>query len=91
MRAAIPILVRSEDAQMPWEEKAETRQLSVHGFSFLCCHELCVGDFVTCVRLDNGRRVGARVAWARPRDSGETEAGVEFTSDEDFWALEAGI
>jgi hypothetical protein len=35
--------------------------------------------------------MGARVAWARSKDSGETEAGVEFVSEEDFWGLEAGV
>ena len=91
VRARIPILVRCEDAQKPWEEKTETLQLSVHGFWFLCRHELHGGDALTCVRLDNGRRAGARVAWARPKDSGETEAGVEFVTDEDFWDMEAAV
>ncbi|PYU28635.1 MAG: hypothetical protein DMG31_19620 [Acidobacteria bacterium] len=91
VRASIPILVRSEDAQKPWEEKTETRELSVHGFSFLCRHELRDGDALLCVRLDNGRRVGARVAWARPKDSGETEAGLEFVTETDFWGMEASL
>jgi len=91
VHARIPILVRSEDAQRPWEEKTETRELSVHGFSFLCRHELRDGDALICVRLDNGRRVGARVAWARPKDSGETEAGLEFVTEADFWGMEAGV
>ena len=91
VRANIPILVRSEDAEKPWEEKTETLQLSVHGFCFACRHELRSGDVLTCVRLDNGRRLEARVAWARSGDSGETEAGVEFVTDEDFWGMEAGV
>lgn len=91
VRACIPILVRSEDADRPWEEKTETLQLSVHGFCFLCRHELHAGDVLTCVRLDSGRRLGGRVAWARAKDSGETEAGVEFVTDEDFWGMEASL
>jgi hypothetical protein len=91
VRASIPILVRYEDAQRPWEEKTETRLLSVHGFCFVCRHELHGGDVLTCIRLDNGHRVGARVAWARCKDSGETEAGVEFVTDEDFWGMEASV
>jgi PilZ domain-containing protein len=91
VRASIPILIRSEDLQKPWEEKTETRQLSVHGFSFACRHELHHGDTLTCVRLDNGRRLDGRVAWARSKDSGETLAGVEFVTEEDFWGLEAGV
>lgn len=86
--ASIPILVRSANGQSPWEEKTETRQLSAHGFSFACGHELRVGDLLTCIRLDNGRRAGARVAWARVGESGETEAGVEFVSDIDFWGVD---
>lgn len=91
VRASIPILIRSEDEQKPWEEKTETVLLSVHGFRFLCRHELHSGDILTCVRLDNGRRADARVAWTRCRDSGETEAGVEFVTDEDFWGMEASV
>lgn len=91
VRASVPILVRSEDAQKPWEEKTETRLLSVHGFCFVCHHELRSGDTLTCVRLDNGRRVGARVVWARSKDSGETEAGVEFVTDEDFWGMDVSV
>jgi hypothetical protein len=91
VRACIPILVRSEDADKPWEEKTETLQLSVHGFCFLCRHELHTGDVLTCIRLDNGRRLGGRVAWTRSKDSGETEAGVEFVTDEDFWEMEASV
>jgi hypothetical protein len=89
--ASIPILIRSEDPQKPWEEKTETRQLSMHGFSFVCRHELRHGATLTCVRLDNGRRLDGRVAWARAKDSGETLAGVEFSTEEDFWGLEAGV
>ena len=89
--ASIPILVRSEDEQRPWEEKTQTRLLSVHGFCFGCRHELQSGDLLTCVRLDNGRRATARVVWARAKDSGESEAGVEFVSAEDFWGMEAGF
>jgi len=86
--ATIPILVRSANEQSPWEEKTETRQLSAHGFSFKCGHELHVGDMLTCIRLDNGRRVEARVVWARGNESGESEAGVEFVSDVDFWGMD---
>jgi PilZ domain len=91
VRARIPILVRSEEAQKPWEEKTETLQLSSHGFSFICRHEVRSGDALTCVRLDSGRRAGARVVWARCTESGENEAGVEFSTDEDFWGLEVNV
>jgi hypothetical protein len=63
----------------------------MHGFSFLCRHELNRGDVLSCVRLDTGRRGEAQVAWARSKDSCETETGVEFVTDEDFWGLDAGV
>jgi len=89
LAARIPILVRSEVAGEPWDEKTETRVVSMHGFSFLCGHELSTGKTLTCIRLDNGRRVGARVAWVRSSETGETEAGLEFVTDENFWGLDA--
>jgi len=88
--ARVPILVRSEDAHRPWEEKTETRVLSLHGFSFVCRHEVRAADALTCVRLDTGLRGEARVAWVRQQASGENLAGVEFTAEEDFWGLESG-
>jgi hypothetical protein len=91
VRASIPVLLRHEGAQNPWEEKTQTRQLSVHGFSFACRHELRNGDMLTCVRLDTGRRVEARVVWARANESGETEAGVGFMTDIDFWGIEVNV
>jgi hypothetical protein len=91
VRARIPILVRSEDPMRPWEEKTETRFLSLHGFHFECRHEVQAGGILTCVRLDTGRRVDARVVWARVKASGETEAGLQFLTDEDFWNLETGV
>jgi hypothetical protein len=50
-----------------------------------------MGGTVTCIRLDTGRRVDARVVWARVKASGETEAGLQFLTDEDFWNLETGV
>ncbi len=78
VRARIPIRVRSEDSEGPWEEKTETHILSTHGFSFVCRHELSKDQALTCVRLDTGRRVDARVVWVRAKESGEIEAGLEF-------------
>ena len=91
VRANIPMVIRSQDEHNPWEEKTETIQLSVHGFSFLCHHELRVNDALACTRLDNGRRAAGRVAWARSSASGGTEAGVEFMVQEDFWGMEAAV
>ena len=91
VRAKIPILVRCEDPMKPWEEKTETRLLSLHGLHLECRHEVQMGGTVTCIRLDNSRRVDAKVVWARVKASGETEAGLQFLTDEDFWNLETRV
>ena len=90
VRARIPILVRCEAPDGPWEEKSETRILSTHGFSFLCRHELSKDQVLTCVRLDTGRRQNVRVVWVRAKESGESEAGLEFLTRDDFWGFESG-
>lgn len=90
VRARIPILVRCEAPEGPWEEKTETLVLSTHGFSFLCRHQVSKDQVLTCVRLDTGRRLDARVAWVHSQQSGENEAGLEFVSHADFWGFEAG-
>lgn len=90
IRARIPILVRCDAPDAPWEEKSETHMLSTHGFSFLCRHELSKDQVLTCVRLDTGRRQNARVAWVRAKQSRENEAGLEFLTLDDFWGFEAG-
>jgi hypothetical protein len=79
------------DPMKPWEEKTETRLVSLHGFHLECRHEVQMGSTLTCIRLDNSRRVDARVVWARLKASGETEAGLQFLTDEDFWNLETGV
>jgi hypothetical protein len=90
VRARIPIWVRCEAPEGPWEEKSETHMLSTHGFSFLCRHELSKDQVLTCVRLDTGRRLDARVVWVRGKESGEIEAGLEFLKRDDFWGFESG-
>lgn len=90
VRARIPILVRCESSEGPWEEKSETSMLSAHGFSFLCRHELRKDQVLTCVRLDTGRRLDVRVVWVSARPSGENEAGLEFLGRDDFWGFETG-
>jgi hypothetical protein len=75
-----------------WEIAARPSRARHHSdFTFVCHHELRSGDALVCIRLDNGRRVNARVAWARSKDSRESEAGVEFIADEDFWGMEASL
>ena len=87
MPVKIPILVRSGAPDRPWEEKIETKILSRHGFQIVCGHEVKVNEVLTCVRLDNGSRTEARVVWMRRRASGESDAGLEFLTDENFWGL----
>lgn len=88
VRARIPILVRCESLDKPWEEKTETELLSRHGFQFTCRHELEIHQTLLCVRLDKGCQIEARVVWTRRKASGEITAGLEFLADENFWTLE---
>jgi hypothetical protein len=81
------VLVRSEALEKVWEEKTETKMLSRHGLQVSTRNEVKVNDVLTCVRLDNGWRTEARVVWARRKPSGESEIGLEFLSDENFWGL----
>jgi len=83
----MPILLKSSGPGEPWEEVTESQTLSLHGMRVASQHQLRVRDALTCMRLDNRRQTQARVVWARPLASGVTEAGLEFTSGEDFWGL----
>ena len=88
--ARIPIQLRSEDPEHPWEEDTETHLVSRHGAQVICTHELNANDKVTCVRLDNQWRAEARVAWTSRKASGMHEAGLEFLTDNNFWGLGSG-
>jgi len=85
--ARIPILLRSEALDRPWEEKTQTLLLSRHGMNVSCRSEIRQGDALTCVRLDTGQRVEGRVVWTQRRASGEIEAGVEFSGEGNFWGI----
>jgi len=85
--ARIPILLRSEALDRPWEEKTQTMLLSRHGMNVSCRSEIRQGDALTCVRLDTGQRVEGRVVWTQRRASGEIEAGVEFSGEGNFWGI----
>jgi PilZ domain-containing protein len=87
MAARIPVLLRSEALDRLWEEKTEALVLSRHGMQVSCRSEIRQGDTLTCVRLDSGQRTKGRVVWIRRKSSGEIEAGVEFSSDENFWGM----
>jgi hypothetical protein len=85
--ARIPLLLRSEALDRPWEEKTQTTVLSRHGMQITCRSEIRQGDTLTCVRLDSGQRVDGRVVWTQRRSSGEIDAGVEFSWEGNFWGV----
>jgi len=85
--AKFPILLRSDLPGRVWEVMAETQVVSRHGMRVTCRADVRVKDTLTCIRLDNGRRTEAIVAWTNRDDSGESQAGLEFVRDENFWGL----
>jgi hypothetical protein len=88
--AKFPILLRSEMPGRVWEVRTETQVVSRHGMSLTCNADIRAKDTLTCIRLDNGRRAEATVAWSNRNDSGAAEAGVEFLREENFWGLAWG-
>jgi len=86
-RARFSILLRSEMPGRIWEDRAETKVVSRHGMQIACRADIRPKDTLICTRLDNGRRAEATVAWTGRNDSGELEAGLELTRDENFWGL----
>jgi hypothetical protein len=88
--AKFSILLRSEIPGRSWEARAETQVVSRHGMRITCRAEILLRDTLTCIRLDNGRRAEVIVAWTTRSDSGEVEAGLEFTRDENFWGFSWG-
>jgi hypothetical protein len=85
--AKIPMLLRSEAVDRPWEEKTQTTLLSRHGMQVTCRSEIRQGDTLTCVRMDSGQRADGRVVWTQRRASGEIEAGVELSFEGNFWGI----
>jgi hypothetical protein len=85
--ARFPILLRSEMAGRVWEARTETQVVSRHGMRIACNADIRAKDTLTCIRLDNGRRAEATVAWASRADSGLAEAGVEFVREDNFWGI----
>jgi hypothetical protein len=82
-----PVLLRSDMPGRIWEVRTETQVVSRHGMSVTCNADIRAKDTLTCIRLDNGRRAEATVAWASRTDSGATEAGIEFVREENFWNI----
>ena len=88
--ARFPILLRSEIPGRSWEVRAETQVVSRHGMRVTCRADIRPKDTLTCIRLDNGRRAEATVAWTGRTDSGEFEAGLEIMREENFWGIAWG-
>jgi hypothetical protein len=88
--ARYPILLRSDLPGRVWEVRAETQIISRHGMRVACNEDIRPKDTLTCIRLDNGRRAEATVAWTIRTDSGDLEAGLEFVREENFWELAWG-
>jgi hypothetical protein len=88
--AKFPVLLRSDMPGRVWEVRTETQVVSRHGMRLTCNADIRAKDTLTCIRLDNGRRAEAIVAWAGRNESGNTEAGVELVREENFWGLSWG-
>jgi hypothetical protein len=87
MPVRIPILVRSELKDRAWEERTETQIISRFGMRIACKFDVRPNDKVICIRLDTGGRAEAQVAWTQRTDSGELQAGLEFSRDSNFWGM----
>jgi hypothetical protein len=85
---SIAIQVRSEKSGQRWEEQTETRLISRYGALVKCQHYLEIGESLRVVRLDNGRKAVARVAWHARRQDGQPEVGIEFPDCDNFWELD---
>jgi PilZ domain len=85
---SIAIQVRSEKSGQRWEEQTETRLISRYGALVKCQHYVEVGESLRVVRLDNGRKAIARVAWRGREQEAEPEVGIEFSECDNFWELD---
>ena len=85
---SIAIQVRPETSGQRWEEQTETRLISRYGALVKCQHYLEIGESLRVVRLDNGRKAVARVAWHARKQDGQPEIGIEFPDCDNFWGLD---
>lgn len=86
-RARFPVLLRSEIPGRSWEVRAETQVVSRHGMRLTCRADARQKDTLTCIRLDDGRRAEATVAWTARNDAGDLDVGLELIRVENFWGL----
>ena len=85
---SIAIQVRSEKPGQRWEEKTETRLISRYGALVKTRRSLEIDENLRVVRLDNGRKAVARVAWHVRKKRGQAEIGIEFLNCDNFWELD---
>ena len=85
---SIAVQVLSKKSGQPWEERTETRVISRYGASVKCQHYLETGESIGVVRLDNGRKANARVAWYGRKQDEEPRAGIEFLNCVNFWEVD---
>jgi hypothetical protein len=85
VNARIPVQLRSEAPDHPWEEKTETVVLSRHGAQITCRQDLVVDQKLILIRLDKGWQADVRVVWLSRKPSGGSDVGIEFLADRNFW------
>jgi hypothetical protein len=85
---SIAIQMRSERHGQRWEERTQTRLISRYGALVKCQRSLEIGENLRVVRLDNGRKADARVAWHARKKRGQAEIGIEFLNCDNFWELD---
>jgi hypothetical protein len=85
VKARIPVQLRCEAPDHPWEEKTETVVLSRHGAQITCGHEVVVDQKLILIRLDKGWQAEVRVVWLSRKAAGELDVGIELLTDRNFW------
>jgi len=71
-----------------WEERTETKTISRYGALIKSQNYLEIGQGLHVVRLDNERRVDARVVWHGRKEDGHSAVGIEFPNCDNFWELD---
>jgi hypothetical protein len=86
--SSIAIQACSEKPGQGWVEKTETRLISRYGALVKSQGSPEIGETLRVVRLDNGRKAVARVAWQVRKKRGQSEIGIEFLNCDNFWELD---
>jgi hypothetical protein len=85
---AIPIILRGEGADGPWEEEAKTVLISRHGASIVCRRAVKPAESLQLERLDAAEKAQVRVVWRSPLGEEGVRMGVEFIGCDNFWGLD---